>query len=112
MLFINVYAPTDGNERVCFLHDISAFLNTCNSDDFLFWTGDFKCTEDDCVDRNHAEPHAASERALKQVCRSHDLVDIWRRTHNNDRRYTWAHTRENIVSMFLNSILIFVKVVK
>lgn len=99
VVFINVYAPTDGNERVRFLHEISAFLNTCNSDDFLFLAGDFNCTEDDSVDRNHAEPHAASKCTLKQVCRSHDLVDIRRRTHNNDRQYTWAHTRENIVSL-------------
>lgn len=99
MVFINVYAPTDGNERVRFLHEISAFLNTCNSDDLLFLAGDFNCTEDDSVDRNNAEPHAASKHALKQVCRTHDLVDIWRRIHNNDRQYTWAHTRENIVSL-------------
>ena len=67
-------------------------------EDFLFLGGDFNCTEDAILDRNHAEPHPASQHALKQLVRSHGLVDVWRRMHPDCRQYTWSHIRESRVS--------------
>ena len=77
---------------------ISEVLNDCAMEDFLFLGGDFNCTEDVILDRNHAEPHPASQHALKQLVRSHGLVDVWRRMHPDCRQYTWSHIRESRVS--------------
>jgi len=54
VVFINVYAPTNGPERVCFFNNLNGVLQNCNSDEYLFLCGDFNCTENYVLDRNHA----------------------------------------------------------
>ena len=98
-VFINLYAPTVGAERKQFLSKVNDVLNGCTTEDFLFLGGDFNCTEDATLDRNHAEPHPASQHALRQLVHTHGLVDIWRRVHPDSRQYTWSHLRENRVSL-------------
>ena len=52
-------------------------LSQCGPEEFWFIGGDFNCTENDKIDRNHIEPHAASRRAIKQLVETHSLVDAW-----------------------------------
>ncbi len=59
-VFVNVYAPTSGSEKVLFLKDVNVKLQNCSSDEVLFLGGDFNCTENYRLDRNHLEPHAPS----------------------------------------------------
>ncbi|KAI3367340.1 hypothetical protein L3Q82_008155 [Scortum barcoo] len=61
--------------------------------------GDFNCTENELLDRNHAEPHPASQHALRQLVYSHGLVDVWRRMHTSSRQYTWSHISDNKISL-------------
>ena len=61
LVFINIYAPNNGTERKGFLETVNSSLNGCSSEDFLFLGGDFNCTEAALLDRNHAEPHPASQ---------------------------------------------------
>lgn len=56
---------------------------------FIYFGGDFNCTVDSKIDRNHAEPHAVSCSCLR-----HELCDVWRGFHNAQRQYTWTHVRE------------------
>uniref|UniRef100_A0AAQ4RMD0 Reverse transcriptase domain-containing protein n=1 Tax=Gasterosteus aculeatus aculeatus TaxID=481459 RepID=A0AAQ4RMD0_GASAC len=65
---------------------------------FYFWGGDFNCTENDLKDRNHAEPHPASQRVLRQLVQSYGLVDVWRRMHADCRQYTWSLFKEGRIS--------------
>ncbi len=81
MVFINIYAPNNGTERKHFFEKVNDILNSCGSGDYLFVGGDFNCTENEILDRNHAEPHPVSQHALRQLVSSHDLVDVWRRMH-------------------------------
>ena len=97
-VFICVYAPTKAADRVLFLDTLSAAVSGCNSEEFLFVGGDFNCTEND-VDRNHTEPHMLSRRTLTQCIQTHDLVDVWRILHKEQRQYTWVHTHSNTLSM-------------
>ena len=99
VVFINVYAPTNGTERKLFLEKIADELNRCNSEDYLFLGGDFNCTENAALDRNHAEPHPASQHVLRQLVFSHGLVDVWRRMNADCRQYTWSHLREGRISL-------------
>lgn len=99
VVFINVYAPNSGNERVCFLNNLNEILQSCNSDEYVFLGGDFNCTENCVLDRNHAEPHTASSRTMRTLIETHKLCDIWRRLNGNDKQYTWLHARENFISL-------------
>lgn len=117
LVFINIYAPNSGPARVQFLNELSAVLSECEPEEFLFLGGDFNCTQDDELDRNHREPHAASKRAMTQLITTHSLSDIWREHHTHHRQR--VHTRENLssmagwtafivlstISMFLESVL-------
>ena len=70
--------------------------------------GDFNCTVNEILDRNHAEPHPVSQHALRQLVSSHGLVDVWRRMHTSCRQYTWSHVRENRISLArLDSLYVF-----
>ena len=99
LVFINVYAPTTGPQRVLFLHTLSTRLSQIDTEDFLFLGGDLNCTEFDSYDRNHLEPHKASQSALRKLIETHDLDDVWRSFNGDKRQYTWAHSRGNLISL-------------
>lgn len=42
VVFLNVYAPTTGPDRVCFLQVLNTTLSAVKIDDFLFLGGDFR----------------------------------------------------------------------
>jgi len=99
MVFVNVYAPTNGVERIGFLNSLNTILQSCKNDEYVFLGGDFNCTENDMLDRNHVEPHAASSRALRELIETHSLCDLWREFNSHVKQYTWLHTRDNFLSM-------------
>jgi len=98
VVLINIYAPNNGTERKRSFENLNYILNSCSSEDYLFVGGDFNCTDNEILDRNHAEPHAASQHALRQLVSSHGLADVWRRIHTGCRQYTWSHVSENRIS--------------
>ncbi len=53
--------------------------------------GDINCTSND-LDRNHIEPHMASKNKLLNMIKTLQLCDVW-------RQYTWAHVKENCISL-------------
>lgn len=58
MVFINVYAPVVGAERVMFLDILNDVIDKCNSEEHVFIGGDFNCTENSRLDRNLTLPPA------------------------------------------------------
>ena len=99
MSFLNIYAPTVGANRLLFLNTVGDSLSKLNADCLLFLAGDFNCTENDYLDRNHLEPHSASKKALKQIIEAHDLCDVWRNLHPDIKQFTWTQCRENHMSL-------------
>jgi len=97
-IFICVYAPTLPAERMVFLHTLCETLDKCNSEEHLFLGGDFNCVESD-MDRNHVEPHLLSRKRLIQLIKTNDLCDVWRSLNGNVKQYTWAHARDNRLSL-------------
>lgn len=87
MELINVYAPVKSMERMLFLETLC--LKQCNTESFLVLGGDFNCTSND-LDRNHIEPHMASRSKLLNMIKTF---------HCNERQYTWAHVKENCMSL-------------
>ena len=78
LVFVNVYAPNTGAARLGFLAAVNETLTDCGQEDFLFLGGDFNCTDNDVLDRNHVEPHVASKNAMRHIVETHGLADVWR----------------------------------
>lgn len=53
--FFNIYAPNIGNERSVFFGKLSEELLKCPQDNIVIIGGDFNCTVDHKLDRNHEE---------------------------------------------------------
>lgn len=87
LIFVNVYAPILAGDRMRFLDVLSDVLHDC-TEDFLWLGGDFNCTENPKLDRNHLEPHPASSAKLRRLMESYELMDVWRSFHMDDRQHT------------------------
>lgn len=77
-MFFNVYAPSVGQERVVFFGKLSDALLQCPQDNIVVMGGDFNCTINQFLDRNHDEPHPLSAGILNNLIDYHDFVDVWR----------------------------------
>lgn len=69
--FVNVYAPHIGSECVTVLKKkkkLEAALGDVPHDMTIFMAGDFNCTLDHTLDRNHEEPHSQLADVLRS-CR-------------------------------------------
>lgn len=97
-------------------------ISSCSDNGFLVLGCDFNCTVDATVGRNHLEPHGASKKCLLIELinyKSNDLCNVWRFFHPAQRQYTWAHARDNSISLArldifycLNISVMFLKVVQ
>ena len=99
VVFVNVYAPTKGVDRLAVLDVLCDTIRNCSSDEYLFLGGDFNCTENPKLDRNHQEPHPASSRRFRQLTEAHELSDVWRMFYKSHRQYTWSHSKDNVLSL-------------
>lgn len=82
-----------------FIKKLNDTLSSFNQEEYMFMWGDFNCRANDKVDRNHKEPHLASQHEILKLIVEHDLYDIWRILHKNERQYTWAQARENSITV-------------
>ncbi len=53
VVFINMHVTVLGGERVLFLNKVKNVVENCKPAEYLFIRGDFNCTENDSIDRNH-----------------------------------------------------------
>lgn len=94
----NVYAPNDGRERITFFEKLSDVLSHCPQDNIIILGGDFNCTLNQQLDRNHNEPHSLSANTLKRIVDQYNFVDLWRDTFPGLRQYTWMKVNSNNMS--------------
>ncbi|KAI4898271.1 hypothetical protein NFI96_030781 [Prochilodus magdalenae] len=98
LVFICVYAPTVGTERLAFLDTLHSVVQNSDVNDLLVLGGDFNCTADD-IDRSHMEPHPASRRRLRELVVENELCDVWRTLHVEQRQCTWTHCKDHMLSL-------------
>ncbi len=98
LVFLCVYAPVLGRDRMIFLNVLCDVIVGV-SDEYLFLGVDFNCTAEADLDRNHIEPHPASSARLKRLIETHDLKDVWRGFNDRNKQYTWSHCRDNTMSL-------------
>lgn len=96
--FFNVYAPSVGQERVVFFGKLSDALLQCPQDNIVVMGGDFNCTINQFLDRNHDEPHPLSAGILNNLIDYHDFVDVWREAFPGVKQYTWLKRNSNRLS--------------
>ncbi len=94
----NVYAPNDGRERIIFFEKLSDALSHCPQNNIIMLGGDFNCTLNQQLDRNHNEPHPSSANALKKIVDYYNFVDLWRDTFPRLKQYTWMKVNSNNMS--------------
>uniref|UniRef100_A0A674NVB8 exodeoxyribonuclease III n=1 Tax=Takifugu rubripes TaxID=31033 RepID=A0A674NVB8_TAKRU len=99
LVFVNVYAPTAALDRLLLLNEIEKVVAGCNNNEFLFLGGDFNCTENPLLDRNHPEPHLPSKSTLTKLVQARELCDVWRYFHLGQSQFTWTHSRGNQLSL-------------
>jgi len=63
------------NEMEFFLGKLSDELMKYLQDNNVIIGGDFNCTVDHILDRNHEEPHPGSADVFKSLINRHNLVD-------------------------------------
>jgi len=65
----NVYAPNIGSDRILFFKKLKTALSDVLQDRMVVLAGDFNCTINHTLDRNHEEPHKQS--SMKNHISSH-----------------------------------------
>lgn len=96
-LFVNIYAPNVGAERLTFFTRLENIIKEEKDDVFIVVGGDWNCTIDFTLDRNGEEPHAMSATCLAGVVKKLRLLDVWREHNPLTKQYTWVKVcNENI----------------
>ena len=88
--FVNVYAPTNPGERICFFDTLSDYFFPHS---VKIIAGDFNCIESP-TDKFGGNFISAKE--LKDLRRNMRLVDIWWKTHGNATQCTWFNSNKSI----------------
>ncbi|KAL6484118.1 hypothetical protein MHYP_G00061630 [Metynnis hypsauchen] len=97
-LFVNVYAPNHGGERVRLFRKLRAALQRYSDTLSVVMGGDWNCTTDFTLDRNGEEPHSGSAAELGGLLKECGFVDPWREFNTGVRQYTWVKVSERRVS--------------
>lgn len=61
--------------------------------------GDFNCTENPHLCRNHPEPHPASAHVFRELTESWELAEVWRTFNMKRRQFTYIHSMEIVLSL-------------
>ena len=96
-VFVNIYAPNIGTERINFFNLLGNKVSQFNQD-VMVASGDWNCTTDFLEDRIGEEPHLQSAACLRRLLLKLDLTDAWRIKHPSDRQYTWVKMTDSRIS--------------
>lgn len=89
-LFVNIYAPNVGAERIQFFTKLENLIKEQNDDVFIVFGGDWNCTIDFTLDRNGEEPQSMSAAYLAGVKKKLKFSDVWREHNPFLKQYTWV----------------------
>lgn len=71
-------------------HKLNTVMSACSKNRLVILAGDFNCTLDHMLDRNHHEPHPQAAKALKALLTYYELVSVWRDQFSTVKQYTWV----------------------
>ena len=95
-VFLNIYTPNKTSEQIVFFDQIKDELRRMDIDDEcrIVAGGDFNVILDPKLDGQGGNPKLKeSVNLIKNICLTHDLVDIWRVRNPTLRRFTWSQKK-------------------
>lgn len=92
-IFINVYAPNNGSDRVELFRKLQSDNDSC-----IIMGGDWNCTTNFLLDRNREEPYPRSSNTLQNIIKEFELMDVWRNMNKRFRQYTWVKILDSTVT--------------
>lgn len=98
-VFINIYAPNKGADKIIMFRKLGEFLKSYTLDGMLIIGGDWNCSLNFLVDRNNEEPHPVSAAVLKSFIVQNDLVDVWRDRNKEVKHFTWTKVSQGRISV-------------
>lgn len=97
-VLINVYAPSNGPERVSYFLKLRNAIQKIDDNVCTIIGGDWNCTIDFIVDRIGEELHHESSVVLSKILKEFELIYIRRRRNTGIKQYTWLKASNNRVS--------------
>ena len=89
-VFVNIYAPNIPAEQQLFFRDLKDKIRPYANEN-VFLGGDFNCPLSS-LDKKGGWPVEEKNAVIKDImnlCSLLNLVDIWRRSHPNETKFTW-----------------------
>ena len=87
---VNVYAPNNNMEKTCFFEELNNVISNITAEGLLI-CGDFNCVLDNKLDIISGGAHSnVLVPTFHNVIYSHDLYDVWRLFHPQEKQYTWS----------------------
>jgi len=108
--FLNVYAPTNVNEKVSFIEEIEKEVYDTSErypNILMFLSGDFNLVlncEIDSINRTQTRPEMKASNILKEIMTKFNLIDTYRFI-NSYGGYTWGRNNPTYVRSRLDLIL-------
>ena len=88
LTIVNIYGPND--DTPSFYKRIDALLQQVPQENIIIG-GDYNFVIDRVLDSNYQqENNIHARKTFINIAKKYNLVDIWRRTHPDDREYTWT----------------------
>ncbi len=98
-LFINVYAPNVGLQRIELFGRLKTeIIKHVDEGMCVIMGGDWNCTTNFVLDRNGEEPHSPSSKMLLKITQELDFIDVWRNRNQLTKQYTWVKILDSIVT--------------
>lgn len=97
-VFVNIYAPNGGSDRIKIFNKLQLFLRQQKEDDLIIMRGHWNCTLDFHVDRNGEEPCIKSSTLLSSIVKRFNLPDMWRENNPLIRQYIWVKINADRIS--------------
>ena len=96
---INIYAPNKDLEQVEFYKLLQTKLNLMHLKGVTIIGGDFNLAPCQTKDRSPPTRYTKlSRKILYEIINDENLIDIWRKTHPNKRKFTWRQNNPKIKS--------------
>lgn len=97
-VFVNIYAPNIGSDRINIFNKLKIFLKQQQVNDLIILGGDWNCTLDPSLDRNGEEPNFQSPTVLANIVKISNFTDSWRENNPMVKQYTWVKVNEGRIS--------------
>ena len=102
---LNIYGPNRDNTDI--FYKLQTFLNNDELRNVIIG-GDWNVTLNETIDKKggYQVTHKNCREKIKQIIQEHDLCDIWRTLHPQDKQYTWHSNKKPVTFCRLDYFLI------